>query len=228
MKNEKPLKWTSTLWYFVIHNGFIFYQTDAGALGQVGSLSKYRTGYNECATEVMRYLNHSSAMSSTPSVRARLVDHVSTCVQKVNNSPAVPRVAAVSTYTPLAAATSHTHSAPSATSHASLPGSSGSLSSFTPVRKSPTEAFEAPYFDYSSNSDTSFSSTGSCVSPVDFRMNLMMSSFPAQSPSSSQSGSTTRRRSTPPAQSRDNAPAYLAAMDIEEIRAKYGNVWRPW
>ena len=83
----------------------------------------------------MRYLNHSPAMSNNPSVRARLVDHVTGCVQKVNNSPAIPHVAAVSTYTPLAAATSHTHSAPSATPHASLPGSSGSLSSFYASQK---------------------------------------------------------------------------------------------
>ena len=201
-------------------------------MGQVQSLSKYRTGYNECATEVMKYLNHSSALSGNPSVKARLVDHVSTCVQRVNRTPTAPHIAAVSTFTP-SAGISHTPRVPCATPHASLPGSSGALSSFTPVRKSPTEAFEAPHLDYSSNLDTSLSSTGSCVSPVDFRMNLMMSSFPSvQSPSSSQYSSSTVNRSSTPTQSRDNsspaAPAFLAAMDIEEIRAKYENVWRPW
>ena len=204
-------------------------------MGQTESLSKYRTGYNECATEVMRYLNHTSTLSSSPSVKSRLVDHVSTCVQRVNSStPKLPRIAAVSTYTPSAVAgSSHNVKAPCATPHASLPGSSGALSSFTPVRKSPTEAFEAPQFDYSSNLDTSFSSNVSCVSPVDFRMNMMMSSFPTvQSPSNSQYRSAAGNRNATSSQSRDNsspaAPAYLAAMDIEAIRAKYEDVWRPW
>lgn len=198
--------------------------TDVGALGHAANFSKYRTGYNECATEVMRYLNHSSAMSSHPSVKARLQDHVSTCVQRVNSSPSVaPHGPAVSTYTPTAASGSLLH-VPCSTPASSLPGSSGALSSFTPVRKSPTEAFEAPHFDYSSPLDTSVSSTGSCVSPVDFRMNMMMSSF-----HSAQFSQSSANRSSTPTQSRENSsPAYLAAMDIEEIRAKYEDVWRPW
>lgn len=204
---------------------------------QSDSLVKYRTGYTECATEVMRYLN---AVSSGSSVKSRLLDHVSSCVQKVHSvAPVTPRVAPVATFTPTAAASgtlggSSAFVAPSATPCASLPGSSGSLSSFTPVRKSPTEAFEAPHIDYASGLGSTLPSPG--FSPIDFRMNLMMGPFALQSPSQhSLTSCESRSRSTTPTQSSqpaDNAapvvPFHLAAMDLEELRAKYGNVWRPW
>ncbi len=235
----------SIYWRWCVKNpGFcwlfcFFLFTDMRTTSRTESLGNYRTGYNECATEVMRYLSHTTAAPhNNPSVKNRLLDHVSSCVQRVNNTlaPAVPpRVAPTSTYTPSAAAATgscHTLSLPSSTPHASLPGSSGNLSSFRPVRKSPTEAFEAPKCDYSASSvNCSLPSppNAACFSPVDFHLNFL-SSFPVQSPSSSQYSSSSESRSVTPTHSADNgsAPAYLAAMDIEEIRAKYGNVWRPW
>ncbi|XP_060077587.1 transcription factor HES-4-B-like [Ylistrum balloti] len=45
--------------------------------------NKYRTGFNECATEVMRYLGNDEGV--TPDVKSRLSDHLTRCVRVMNS-----------------------------------------------------------------------------------------------------------------------------------------------
>ncbi|XP_021350063.1 protein hairy-like isoform X2 [Mizuhopecten yessoensis] len=45
--------------------------------------NKYRTGFNECATEVMRYLGNEEG--ATPDVKSRLSDHLTRCVRVMNS-----------------------------------------------------------------------------------------------------------------------------------------------
>ncbi|XP_069106603.1 transcription factor HES-4-A-like [Argopecten irradians] len=51
--------------------------------------NKYRTGFNECATEVMRYLGNDERV--TPDVKTRLSDHLTRCVRVMNSRLAESR-----------------------------------------------------------------------------------------------------------------------------------------
>ena len=86
-------------------------------------LSKYRAGFNECASEISRYLGTIDGLDTD--VRARLLCHLSTCVSSINT--AAPQV-------PSYQANQQMHSQfqpiqlqiPSSTATAALPGSSTS------------------------------------------------------------------------------------------------------
>ncbi|XP_033724611.1 transcription factor HES-1-B-like [Pecten maximus] len=52
--------------------------------------NKYRTGFNECATEVMRYLGNDERV--TPDVKTRVSDHLTRCVRVMNSRCAESRL----------------------------------------------------------------------------------------------------------------------------------------
>ncbi len=220
----------------------LFFKTGAAPISQPQMLSKYRTGFNECATEVMKYLNTSPA--NNPTIKTKLMGHLSSCVQKVNTAPSLPpqyhhATTASASFTP--SAVHHQQQPhqglPSATQLCSLPGraatpSGSRLSSFTPVRKSPTLGIEAPCLDCSSSiPSTSHLPSTSSLSPSGIELRMMngfmpLASAPSGGPSTSGHSSLSHSAASPSRPSSE--PAYFAALDIEEIRNKFGDVWRPW
>ncbi len=190
----------------------------------------------------MKYLNTSP--TSHTAVKTKLMGHLSSCVQKVNIAPSLPpqyhqATTASASFTPsVLHHHQQQHSLPSATPLCSLPGraatpSESRLSSFTPVRKSPTLGIEAPCLDCSSIPSTSHLPSTSSLSPSGIELRMMngflpLASAPSGGPSASgHSGSSASHSAASPSRP-SSEPAYLAALDIEEIRNKFGDVWRPW
>ncbi|KAK3774814.1 hypothetical protein RRG08_018805 [Elysia crispata] len=115
------------------------FQTTGVAHGAADAASKYRAGFNECASEVMRYMAESQGVDAE--ARTRILAHLASLLSPLNSSP-TPILPAPSVPTPstLAAQT------PSSTAATTISNNINNITvdSESRLRDSPPSAFQAP------------------------------------------------------------------------------------
>ena len=97
---------------------FSLYLFSVAATSDPTVVTKYRSGYAECAKEVSRYLGNIDGIK--PDIQARVVDHLNSCVHQLNqpthHTPMLPRQPHQMPMQPISV------QIPNATSMSSLPG----------------------------------------------------------------------------------------------------------